>query len=199
MIFLLAAWLLAFIPATAQNAWENGFYVHALWNRAIENHKTHLNDPLNFQGVTAAGGYRFFLVKGLFVVPEFDLYFESHDLEIIDALPPFGHPVTPNIDPYSVEFGVGVAGLAGYRIPCNKLLSLDIYTGPYFNCAIFQQQKQCNFKNKVFNYPSLRWRFGVGVNIWRLAIKAAVEVGCTKAYYDCREANTATLGIGYNF
>lgn len=79
------------------------------------------------------------------------------------------------------------------------------FTGPYYGIAINQHQTVSgHHRFDLFNKSSLRWRFGLGVNVWRLTVGASFDLGLLKfdkesRWYDDRESNVVSVGIGYNF
>ena len=44
-------------------------------------------EPLDAWGISATGGYRFYLVKGLYITPEATLYYENHDHGVVYGTP----------------------------------------------------------------------------------------------------------------
>ena len=138
--------------------------------------------------------------------PQISVYYEDHDAVKGLAL---GGLSPETIDLHASETGVGFAVFAGYRIPAGKL-SVDLFTGPYYSIAIDQHETYerlyagdsaptVSHDMNQFNTSSLRWRFGVGLNVWRLTISASFDIGVLKIDSNLRESNVAGVGIGYNF
>lgn len=207
-IMLIAAIGLLALQAAAREPWRNGFSVGVEGNFALcDKYETVFND---FKGTTVSGSYTAFLAKGFFVKPQISVYYESHstESEYWD-----GGPSPETIDHHASETGMGFAVFAGYRIPAGQL-SVDLLTGPYYSVAIDQHETyEYQFAGKpsstVFHYmdqynkSSLRWRFGLGLNVWRLTVGASFDLGLLKVRpdreYSDRESKVVSVGIGYNF
>ncbi|HIU39266.1 MAG TPA: outer membrane beta-barrel protein [Candidatus Limisoma intestinavium] len=209
-ILLLSMSLLATTTAMAGEPWQNGFSVGVEGNFSITNSdNSNLNNAEafnDFKGTAISGSYTAFLAKGLFVRPQISVYYEDHDAVKGLAL---GGLSPETIDLHASETGVGFAVFAGYRIPAGKL-SVDLFTGPYYSIAIDQHETYerlyagdsaptVSHDMNQFNTSSLRWRFGVGLNVWRLTISASFDIGVLKIDSNLRESNVAGVGIGYNF
>lgn len=166
-----------------------------------------------FRGGTVTGGYRFYMIAGLYLQPEFSLYYEDHDLDYLHSTVDgaYNEPYDESAKLASYEVGFGLAGMAGYNLDCGKNRSVDIFTGPYFNCAFAQKEKYWGEEYSLYNKPSLRWRFGVAFNFWRISIKGSFDLSLTNQYDKERyapseilhdhpeEANVVNVGIGYHF
>lgn len=216
-LLVIAAIALATLPMAAQDHWRNGFSVGAEGNFSLlkdDAVKSQLNGESfnDFKGSTISGSYTAFLVKGLFVRPQVAFYYEAHGHpQITEAIPPVGitFPKGPSDkDDHTTEVGIGVACFGGYRFPIAKL-SLDVLTGPYYGIAINQHETfQTRHYFDLYNKSSLRWRFGVGLNVWKLTVSASFDVGMLqqKAYNDTlwewteeKESNVVSVGLSYNF
>ena len=207
-IIMIAAMGLLALQAAAREPWRNGFSVGVEGNFSLYDEKeTVFND---FKGTTVSGSYTAFLAKGLFVRPQISVYYEDHDAVKGLAL---GGLSPETIDLHASETGVGFAVFAGYRIPAGQL-SVDLLTGPYYSVAIDQHETyEYQFAGKPsstvshymdqYNKSSLRWRFGLGLNVWRLTVGASFDLGLLKVRpdreYSDRESKVVSVGIGYNF
>lgn len=203
---MIAAIGLLALQAAAREPWQNGFSVGVEGNFALcDKYETVFND---FKGTTVSGSYTAFLAKGFFVKPQISVYYESHSTES-EYWDWDGGPSPETIDHHASETGMGFAVFAGYRIPAGKL-SVDLFTGPYYSIAIDQHETYerlyagdsaptVSHDMNQFNTSSLRWRFGVGLNVWRLTISASFDIGVLKIDSNLRESNVAGVGIGYNF
>ena len=207
-IILIAAIGLLALQAAAGEPWQNGFSVGVEGNFALYDEKeTVFND---FKGTTVSGSYTAFLAKGLFVKPQISVYYESHSTEA-----GYWDGVFPEtIDHHASETGMGFAVFAGYRIPAGQL-SVDLLTGPCYSIAIDQHETyEYQFTGKPsstvshymdqYNRSSLRWRFGLGLNVWRLTVGAYFDLSMLKIEntpwsQNDRESNVVSVGIGYNF
>ena len=206
--------LLAATTAMAGEPWQNGFSVGVEGNFSITNSdNSNLNNAEafnDFKGTAISGSYTAFLAKGLFVRPQISVYYEDHDAVKGLAL---GGLSPETIDLHASETGVGFAVFAGYRIPAGQL-SVDLLTGPYYSVAIDQHETyEYQFAGKPssavshymdqYNKSSLRWRFGLGLNVWRLTVGASFDLGLLKVRpdreYSDRESKVVSVGIGYNF
>lgn len=205
-IILIAAMGLLALQAAAREPWQNGFSVGVEGNFALYDEKeTVFND---FKGTTVSGSYTAFLTKGLFVRPMLMFYYEDHDYYPLDNSVPPGYPQPArgksDKDDHLTEVGFGVACLGGYRFPVGKEFSVDLQTGPYYGIAIDQHQTIFgHHRFDLYNKSSLRWRFGLGLNVWRLTVNASFDLGLLKVrpereHSDC-ESNVVNVGIGYNF
>ena len=208
-IIMIAAMGLLALQAAAGEPWQNGFSVGVEGNFALYDEKeTVFND---FKGPTVSGSYTAFLAKGLFVKPQISVYYESHSTETgyWD-----GGPAPETIDHHASETGIGFAVFAGYRIPAGQL-SVDLLTGPCYSIAIDQHETyEYQFTGKPsstvshymdqYNRSSLRWRFGLGLNVWRLTVGAYFDLSMLKIEntpwsQNERESNVVSVGIDYNF
>ena len=206
---MIAAMGLLALQAAAGEPWQNGFSVGVEGNFALYDEKeTVFND---FKGTTVSGSYTAFLAKGLFVKPQISVYYESHSTETgyWD-----GGPAPETIDHHASETGIGFAVFAGYRIPAGQL-SVDLLTGPCYSIAIDQHETyEYQFTGKPsstvshymdqYNRSSLRWRFGLGLNVWRLTVGAYFDLSMLKIEntpwsQNERESNVVSVGIDYNF
>ena len=154
-------------------------------------------EPLDAWGISATGGYRFYLVKGLYITPEATLYYENHDHGVV-----YGTPETEDLDGVKLEkddrdrtseAGIGLGGMVGCNLICDRFYtSIDIFTGPYFDCALVQ-------KDDWLNRPSFKWRFGAAVSFSRVYIKASIDLALTNLMDDINEHNAFNVGVGYHF
>lgn len=205
-IILIAAMGLLALQAAAREPWQNGFSVGVEGNFALfDENETVFND---FKGTTVSGSYTAFLAKGLFVRPMLMFYYEDHDYYPLDNSVPPGYPQPArgksDKDDHLTEVGFGVACLGGYRFPVGKEFSVDLQTGPYYGIAIDQHQTVFgHHRFDLYNKSSLRWRFGLGLNVWRLTVDASFDLGLLKVRpereHSDRESNVVSVGIGYNF
>ena len=102
--------------------------------------------------------------------------------------------------------GFGIALFGGYRVPLGAKTSFDLLTGPYYTIAVNQHETNGDYHEfNLYNKSSLRWRFGLGLNVRRLTIGASFDLGLLKiggfssSHSDDRESNVVSVGIGYNF
>lgn len=205
---MIAAIGLLSLQAAARELWQNGFSVGVEGNFALyDKYEIPFND---FKGTTISGSYTAFFAKGFFVKPQISVYYESHSTEsgYWD-----GGPSPKTIDHHASETGIGLAVFAGYRIPAGQL-SVDLLTGPCYSVAIDQHETyEYQFASQPsstvshymdqYNKSSLRWRFGLGLNVWRLTVGASFDLGLLKVKpereHSDRESNVVSVGIGYNF
>ena len=199
-IILIAAMGLLALQAAAREPWQNGFSVGVEGNFALfDNQKFGRNDYNDFKGATISGSYTAFLWKGFFVQPRLSVYYEHHEIDMLDGI-----TIDPDTD-HATEVGIGLAAFGGYRVPAGTICSIDFFTGPYNGISINQHQTVSgHHRFDLFNKSSLRWRFGLGVNVWRLTVGASFDLGLLKfdkesRWYDDRESNVVSVGIGYNF
>ena len=195
-IILIAAMGLLALQAAAGEPWQNGFSVGVEGNFALYDEKeTVFND---FKGTTVSGSYTAFLWKGFFVQPRLSVYYEHHEIDMLDGI-----TIDPDTD-HATEVGIGLAAFGGYRVPAGNICSIDVFTGPYYGIAINQHQTVSgHHRFDLFNKSSLRWRFGLGLNVWRLTVGASFDLGLLKVSpeweHSDRESNVVSVGIGYNF
>ena len=115
-----------------------------------------------------------------------------------------GITIDPDTD-HATEVGIGLAAFGGYRVPAGNICSIDVFTGPYYGIAINQHQTVSgHHRFDLFNKSSLRWRFGLGLNVWRLTVGAYFDLSMLKIEntpwsQNERESNVVSVGIGYNF
>ena len=135
-------------------------------------------------------------------------YYEDHDYYPLDNSVPPGYPPPPRgksgKEDHLTEVGFGVACLGGYRFPVGKEFNVDLQTGPYYSIAFDQHQTIFgHHRFDLYNKSSLRWRFGLGLNVWRLTVDASFDLGLLKVRpereHSDRESNVVSVGIGYNF
>ena len=188
----------------AQDHWRNHFGVEASGNFTVG--KDNVGEFSRFRGVTVGGNYKWFLVKGLFLRPELTVYYENHDESILDfsgEMEEHYNQARDGSGNHSTEVGIGLATMIGYRIPVSKLISYDFFTGPYYSVALDQHETLYgrHYINE-YNRSSLRWRVGVGVNVWRIKVGASFDWSLLKLdrkYSDDRENNVVNISLGYNF
>ena len=82
--------------------------------------------------------------------------------------------------------------MLGCTLICSDIHSIDIFTGPYFDCSFVQ-------KDENINHPSCKWRFGAAFTFSRIYIKGAFDLSLTNLMDDIGESNSFTVGIGYHF
>ncbi len=188
----------------AQNLRDNHFTVDASYNWAVG--YDDIYKPLEFKGATLTGGYRFYPYKGLYLSSEVSLYYEDHELSSLDISLPPGEDVPESHwdHEYHFEVGFGLAEMVGYNINLPRNVSIDLFTGPYFNCSIKQKLYQHGIRKSEFNKTSWRWRFGGAVNVWRISLKCWYDLALTDLYDNSyfisyKEANVMNVGIGYHF
>ena len=82
----------------------------------------------------------------------------------------------------------------------------QFFTGPYYSYGI-DQHISYKYADDVshwigeYNRSSFRWKFGVGVNVWKFAVNVSYDVSALKVgdFGDNRESNVLSVGVGYNF
>ena len=153
-------------------------------------------EPLDFWGISATGGYRFYLIKGLYITPEATLYYENHDHGVVygplELVGVDGVKLEKDDRNRTSEAGIGLGGMLGCNLICSDIHSIDIFTGPYFDCAFLQ-------KDDLINRPSFKWRFGAAITFSHVYIKGAFDLSLTNLMDDLGESNSFTVGIGYHF
>ena len=201
-IILIAAIGLLALQAAAREPWQNGFSVGVEGNFALYDD----SDPFHndFEGVSVKGNYHVCLGKGFFVRPELSFYYRNYS-----RIRGIGNTNTvhgpSDKDNHASETGIGIAAFGGYRVPAGKICSIDFFTGPYYGIAINQHKTDQGYHFfDLRNKSSLRWRFGLGVNVWRLTVGASfdlsmLKIGNTPWAQNERESNVVSVGIGYNF
>ena len=213
-LILIVAFLAA-VSVQAREHWRSGFTVGLEGNFIL---KDDIYGWQNFKGSTITGGYKWYVVKGLFVKPALSVYYESHEPFVIDNLPPPGYPLPKVLDWHAMEMGLGLSALVGYTVPAGRLVSLEFFTGPYYSYGIDQHETYKRETTVVcgnelcrgirtthwigdFNRSSFRWKFGVGVNVWKFAVNVSYDVSALKPddRRDDRESNVLSVGLGYNF
>ncbi len=203
------------IFANAQESRNNGFFISAGTDFSINEKEGNSYNPTKFIGATISGGYKFFLLKGLFVAPELSAYFESHKTDPSHSYIYFLNETTPdtNIDNFHIpkqaghtsEFGLGISAIFGYNFICNKSFSLDLFTGPYFNYKLTQcEDSDAKVYKDTFYRPSFRWKFGIGLNYWNMFINTSFNLATSDLYKTSnntyiKETNSFSIKIGYNF
>ena len=195
--------LLAAVSVQAQEHWRSGFSVGVEGNFTL---KDDIYGWQNFKGSTITGGYKWYVVKGLFLKPALSVYYESHEPGMLLNTPPPGYPLSQMTGSHGTEVGLGLTALVGYTVPTGRLVSLEFFTGPYYSYGIDQH---ISFKyvdgvsNWIgeYNRSSFRWKFGVGVNVWKFAVNVSYDVSALKPddRRDDRESNVLSVGLGYNF
>lgn len=198
----------------AQNIRYNHFTADVDYNWSVGDFNNEYGyRGLDFWGIAATGGYRFYMIDGLYISPQVSLYYENHKLDRIYRDIPWGIDATRSVSinpdegeeisnkskSHSYEIGFGLGGMVGYNIICGKYRSIDFFTGPYFNCAFKQEEVYKGLKCGLYNKPSMRWRFGVAFNFWRIAVKGSFDLSLTNQYENLGEANVVNVGIGYHF
>ena len=200
-IILIAAMGLLALQAAAGEPWQNGFSVGVEGNFSLANYESMSKDVAfnDFWGTTVSGSYTAFHWKGLFVRPELSMYYERHAIEML-----LGGSYADR--DHVAEMGFGIALFGGYRVPLGAKTSFDLLTGPYYTIAVNQHETNGDdHEFNLYNKSSLRWRFGVGLNVRRLTIGASFDLGLLKiggfssSHSDDRESNVVSVGIGYNF
>ncbi len=190
-VFVLVAGLTV---AVAQH--NNHFTVDLNFNKSIKGDDGYAEKELDFWGISATGGYRFYLIKGLYITPEVTLYYEKHKNQHVSEWTNIdgGHNEIINSDErdWTSEAGLGLGGMMGYNLKCDNLRRIDIFTGPYFDCSFVQ-------KDESINRPSFKWRFGAAFSISRIYIKGSFDLALTNLMDNLGEANSYSVGIGYHF
>ena len=186
---------------------SNHFTVDLNFNKTIKGGDGYTDKALNAWGISATGGYRFYVVKGFYITPEVTLYYENHKHEHIYSYigadgkpadgPVYGGPdngsyVLADGRDRTSEAGIGLGGMLGYNLVCSDVRSIDIFTGPYFDCAFVQ-------KDDLINHPSFKWRFGAAFSFSRFYIKGSFDLALTNLTDGIGEANMVNAGIGYHF
>lgn len=194
----------------AQERWESHFMAGASAGFTVgskSNDKLSHREYADYWGTSITGGYKWFVHKGLFILPELSFYYENHDAAGIDGV---GASAVDG-SMHASETGFALDAMVGYSIPCSKNNSIDFMTGPYFACAFDQHDTtkitridgttESFHITDLANTTSFRWRFALGVNVWRMTVKAAYDVSVTdlKTGYDGREHHVLSLGVAYNF
>ena len=123
---MIAAMGLLALQAAAREPWRNGFSVGVEGNFALfDNQKFGRNDYNDFKGATISGSYTAFLWKGFFVQPRLSVYYEHHEIDMLDGI-----TIDPDTD-HATEVGISLAAFGGYRVPAGNICSIDVFTGPY--------------------------------------------------------------------
>lgn len=197
--------IMAALPGMGQEHWRSGFTVGVSGDFTVDSGKDSF-DWQKFWGTTVSGGYKWYAVKGLFVKPEVTLGYENHDFNTPEwdgASDPYPHGRVT----HSTEVTLGVAATAGYTIPASWLIRYSIMTGPRYNYGINQHEKTDKDRHNINRYSrsSLRWRFGFGVEIWRISVWGAYDIGLLKEkeieydFINAREQNVVSVGLDYKF
>ena len=185
---------------SAQSVYKSGFTVSAGADFSVNQQEFH--PEIEFWGTTIAGGYKFMLYKGLFVQPELSLYYENHKLtQYLGGYPEPGTG-TPrkNEGSHSSEFGFGLSAIAGYSFNCYKSNTLDLFTGPIFNCALEQHENLGGHRiSDNFNAIGWRWQLGARLNINHISVKVAYNWGLSNLNKYAAESDVVSVGVGYNF
>ncbi len=176
---------------------SNHFTVELNFNKTIKDDE-YVKKQLDAWGISATGGYRFYLIKGFYITPEVSLYYENHKHEHVRNLGQIiVGGVNDNLDDVddrdrTSEVGIGLGGMLGYNLMCDDVRSIDIFTGPYFDCAFVQ-------KDDLINHPSFKWRFGAAFSFSRFYVKGSFDLALTNLMDGVGEANAFNVGIGYHF
>ncbi len=194
---------LAAMSVQAQEHWRSGFTVGVEGNFSMKDGGDVWKE---FKGSTITGGYKWYAVKGLFVKPSLSVYYESHEPGMLLNTPPPGYPLPQLTGSHGTEVGLGLSALVGYTVPAGRLVSLEFFTGPYYSYGI-DQHISYKYADDVshwigeYNRSSFRWKFGVGVNVWKFAVNVSYDVSALKVgdFGDNRESNVLSVGVGYNF
>ena len=179
--------------AVAQRS--NHFTVDLNFNKSIKGDDGYEQKQLDFWGISVTGGYRFYLIKGLYITPEVTLYYENHRHEhIYEYIRGSSKQTISYADERNrtSEAGIGLGGMLGCNLICSDIHSIDIFTGPYFDCSFVQ-------KDDLINHPSCKWRFGAAFTFSRIYIKGAFDLSLTNLMDNIGESNSFTVGIGYHF
>ena len=203
---------LAAVSVQAQEHWRSGFTVGVEGNFTLKDHNGDV-EWREFKGSTISGGYKWYAVKGLFIKPTVSFYYERHDFDIqkyswdcvwIDNNgQSHGCPsIIKEEGNHSMEFGIGVSAIVGYTVPTSRIAGLEFFTGPYYSFGIDQHVNINAYKrSNEYNRSSLRWKFGIGMNIWRINVNVSYDCQTLKLkdYSNQREFNVLSVGLGYNF
>ncbi len=183
--------------AQAQEFWKSGFTAGASYNFTTANDGT--DEYSAFSGTTISGGYKHYLVKGLFIHTELSFYYEDHKPTLLLGV--------SNNGSHATETGLGLDVKAGYTLCPWEKVSLDIFTGPYYSYAWDMHETMVGDRHLDLDYnkSSLRWRFGVGVNVWKMSLRASYDLSMLKVgdgwEHDgkTRQSDVITIGLYYNF
>ena len=86
------------------------------------------------------------------------------------------------------------------NINCYKSNTLDLFTGPIFNCAL-EQHENLNgiIISDEFNAVGWRWQLGARLNINHISVKVAYNWGLSNLNKYAAESDVVSVGVGYNF
>lgn len=191
VIFIVLGLLLAMPGAMAFEPRKDGYVMSVNANFGLKVNEFGAPDESKYWGLTLTGGYRKYMVRGLYLQPQVSVFFEDHS----QFAAYFDYPGSGDVDIYIRRGGLGIGGQAGYTLLASEGNSLEFSTGPYLNCSIFQKQKFGTDLRRL----SLRWRFGLAYFIGRVGIQATFDLSMLHIVEGYRDANVLSGGLVYRF
>lgn len=201
-ILLLLITMMA-LPITAQNntLWNDGISVGVSYGFNLG--KRNLYNDYAYKSATVTAGYRKFLYKGFFVMPELSLNYQQYNNHISwDANNIYSSQKLPEKGKLN-RAGIGIDALVGIRIPIVEKVGIDLMTGPYGGYSFVNNADEYFPSGNLYEFE-FRWRFGLGISIFdKYSITATYDLirpelgtGILEFY---KRRDIFSIGVGYTF
>ncbi len=151
-------------------------------------------------GVNA--NYSIDLTSKIFVSPEVSLYYQHlpDGGEMPVWIPYPGWELNGEYSQTANTFGGGLGAYAGLRFA----KPVFFFTGPLARCNFYQKVRK-NYNGEITYHDiyehraNLLWRFGLGVDVWRLRIRASYDLYVTDRGINDDEKKSGAVSVGVAF
>lgn len=137
----------------------------------------------HYNGLKIDAGYQLDFGKRLYVEPQLGVSWLYHNAACILGGSGYREHVS------SVGFDAGLIG--GFRLGPR----VAFITGPEVDVEMYRQSE---VEGTEDSRTQAWWRFGFDISIWRLRLRATVNVGMNKPYSSERN-DSYTIGLGWRF
>lgn len=140
-----------------------------------------------YNGLKLNAGYQFDFINRLYVEPQLGVSWLYHKVE---RWPGMSWKSSDPTRESSVDFDAGVIG--GVRL-CRYVAFI---TGPEVDVELYHRTIGIKLKDHL---TQAWWRFGLDLSVWRLRLRATVNVGMNKPYSNYNRNDSYTIGVGWHF